>query len=72
MSRSFFASQKRAGVNGPSVIEQPHARAARRLLALVGVGVRRLRYVFWLCYWTARHRSVDCARWVLAYDGVTW
>jgi hypothetical protein len=32
----------------------------------------RLIYITRLTYWTARHRSLDTARWVVEYEGHSW
>ena len=33
---------------------------------------RRLIYVGHLAYWTVRHRSIDTARWVVEFEGLSW
>ena len=32
----------------------------------------RLTYALRLAFWTARHRSIETARWVVAYEGYSW
>jgi len=34
--------------------------------------VSRSIYLTRLAYWTARHRSLDTARWVVEYEGHSW
>ncbi len=43
-----------------------------RVAASRGQLLRRLAYVGRLAYWTARHRSLDTARWVVEYEGLSW
>ena len=33
---------------------------------------RRVIYVGHLAYWTVRHRSIDTARWVVEFEGLSW
>lgn len=57
-----------------------HFRAASDLSMSVAVRLQigrvkllsRLVYIARLAYWTARHRSIDRARWVVEYEGHTW
>jgi hypothetical protein len=33
---------------------------------------RRVFFIARFCYWAVRHRSISSARWLLAYEGITW
>jgi hypothetical protein len=33
---------------------------------------KRIAFVARLAYWTVRHRSVDSALWLIAFEGYTW
>lgn len=34
--------------------------------------MQRAIYIGRFLYWSARHRSISRARWVLDYEGITW
>jgi len=43
-----------------------------RLSHWLGTFIRRIKYIARFLYWTARHRSTEHVRWVLAAEGFTW
>jgi hypothetical protein len=47
-------------------------RLSTRLHAASCKVLMRCTYATRLLYWTARHRSIDTARWVVAFEGHTW
>lgn len=57
----------------PAVFGRTVAPAARALpWALLRKLRRRMVYACRFAWWTARHGSMSSARWVLAFEGITW